>query len=234
MGVIVVRRGFRSTKGLDASAHASRIAGPGDVTRRRTHCIRTVEVHTMRRIIFTLAGAAVLAACGAAGGTGTPSAPGTSAPAATGTTVSTGNDIPRHGSHQRARLHAVLLPAGEELDDRRVHRGLPHRLAAAGCHGIAHLDVGGHRHPRDGLGDGERGVSQRGHLQRLAAAHVRERHRARADDWPGSRAGCGLPRRPAPSSTSTGASSADSTPTPAAATPTQARQEVMDTDASQK
>ena len=44
----------------------------------------------MRRIIFTLAGAAVLAACGAAGGTGTPSAPGTSAPAATGTTVSTG------------------------------------------------------------------------------------------------------------------------------------------------
>jgi predicted lipoprotein with Yx(FWY)xxD motif len=44
----------------------------------------------MRRIIFTLAGAAVLAACGAAGGTGTTSAPATSAPAATGTTVSTG------------------------------------------------------------------------------------------------------------------------------------------------
>jgi predicted lipoprotein with Yx(FWY)xxD motif len=45
----------------------------------------------MRRIIFTLAGAAVLAACGAAGGTGTTSAPATSAPAAApGTTVSTG------------------------------------------------------------------------------------------------------------------------------------------------
>jgi predicted lipoprotein with Yx(FWY)xxD motif len=45
----------------------------------------------MRRIIFTLAAAAVLAACGAAGGTGTTSAPATNAPAAaTGTTVSTG------------------------------------------------------------------------------------------------------------------------------------------------
>jgi len=50
----------------------------------------------MRRIIFTLAAAAVLAACGAAGGTGTTSAPATSAPATTapaassGTTVTTG------------------------------------------------------------------------------------------------------------------------------------------------
>ena len=44
----------------------------------------------MRRIIFTLAAAAVLAACGAARGTGTTSAPATSAPAATGPTVSTG------------------------------------------------------------------------------------------------------------------------------------------------
>src|SRR5580700_6104604 len=45
----------------------------------------------MRRIIFTLAAAAVLAACGAAGGTGTTSAPATSAPAASsGTTVTTG------------------------------------------------------------------------------------------------------------------------------------------------
>jgi predicted lipoprotein with Yx(FWY)xxD motif len=44
----------------------------------------------MRRIIFTLAAAAVLAACGAAGGTGTSSAPATSAPAGTGSTVTTG------------------------------------------------------------------------------------------------------------------------------------------------
>jgi predicted lipoprotein with Yx(FWY)xxD motif len=44
----------------------------------------------MRRIIFTLAAATVLAACGAAGGSGTTSAPATSGPAATGTTVATG------------------------------------------------------------------------------------------------------------------------------------------------
>ncbi|MGD0194877.1 MAG: hypothetical protein ABSC35_08470 [Candidatus Dormibacteria bacterium] len=44
----------------------------------------------MRRIIFTLAAATVLAACGAAAGSGTTSAPATSGPAATGTTVATG------------------------------------------------------------------------------------------------------------------------------------------------
>jgi predicted lipoprotein with Yx(FWY)xxD motif len=49
----------------------------------------TVEVHTMRRIIFSLAGAAVLAGCGAAGATGTTSPTSSDAPAAAGATLST-------------------------------------------------------------------------------------------------------------------------------------------------
>src|SRR5579863_10730059 len=47
----------------------------------------------MRRIIFTLAAAAVLAACGAAGGTGTTSAPATSAPATTAPAASSGTTV---------------------------------------------------------------------------------------------------------------------------------------------
>ena len=86
----------------------------------------------MRRIVLTLAGAAVLAACGAAGVQHHVRAGHQRRRAASGTTISTDEHIARHRADRLQGLHPLLLPAGEELDARRLHRRLPDDMAAAG------------------------------------------------------------------------------------------------------
>ena len=81
----------------------------------------------MRRIVMTLAGAAVLAACGGARADQHVPAGQQAEPVPSGTTVSTGTTSLGTVLTDLQGLHPLLLPAGEELDDRGLHRRLPHR-----------------------------------------------------------------------------------------------------------
>jgi predicted lipoprotein with Yx(FWY)xxD motif len=173
----------------------------------------------MRRIIFTLAAATVLAACGAAGGTGSTSAPATSAPAASGTTVTTGTTslgtvltnaqgftlyyfLPEKNSTLGACTGGCLT-AWPPL----VATGTPTASSAAtGTLATVSVMVNG---------AAENEVTYNGWPL----------HTYVSDTMPGQTNGQGIEgmwfaATPSTSSTSTGASSASSTPTPVAATPT--------------
>jgi predicted lipoprotein with Yx(FWY)xxD motif len=173
----------------------------------------------MRRVIFTLAGAAVLAACGAAGGTGTTSAPATSAPAAAGATVSTGT----------TSLGTVLTDA----QGFTLYYFLPEQHSTIGACTGGCLTVWP---PLVATGTPTGSTAVTGALATVSvmvngAAETEVTyngwplHTFSSDTMAGQTNGQGIEGKwfaatPATASTSTGASSASATPTPPAATPT--------------
>jgi predicted lipoprotein with Yx(FWY)xxD motif len=182
----------------------------------------TVEVHTMRRIIFTLAAGAVLAACGAAGGTGTTSAPSTSGPAAAGSTVST-------VSTGTTSLGTVLTNA----QGFTLYYFLPERNSKIGaCTGGCltawpPLVVTGSPTSTSAVTGTLATVSimANGAAENEVTYNGWPLHTFASDTQPGQTNGEGVGGNwfavtPGTASTSTGASSASSTPTPAAGTPT--------------
>ncbi len=173
----------------------------------------------MRRIIFTLAGAAVLAACGAAGGTGTTSAPATSAPAAAGSTVSAGT----------TSLGTVLTNA----QGLTLYYFLPEQNAKIGACTGGCLSAWP---PLTVTGSPTSSSAVTGALATVSimvnGASVTEvtyngwpLHTFSSDTAPGQTNGQGVAGKwfaatPGTASTSTGASAASATPTPVPATPT--------------
>jgi predicted lipoprotein with Yx(FWY)xxD motif len=173
----------------------------------------------MRRIIFSLAGAATLAACGAAGATATSGPASTSAPA-TATTISTGT----------TSLGTVLTDAKGFT----LYYFLPEQNATIGaCTGAClttwpPLVVTGAPTAASGATGTLATVSimVNGAVQTEVTYNGWPLHTFASDTTPGQTNGEGIAGKwfaatPGTSSTSTGATSASgSTPTPAAATPT--------------
>ena len=188
----------------------------------------------MRRIIFTLAGAAVLAACGAAGGTGTLRRRAPARLPLPGPTVSTGT----------TSLGTVLTNA----QGFTLYYFLPEKNSTIGACTGGCLTVWP---PLAATGSPTSTSAVTGTLATVSVtvngASVNEvtyngwplhtyasDTMPGSDDWPGSRAGCGLPRPPARPSTSEPARVRRTRRRRPLPRPRhQARQEVMDTDASQ-
>jgi predicted lipoprotein with Yx(FWY)xxD motif len=173
----------------------------------------------MRRIIFTLAGAAVLAACGAAGGTGATSAPATSAPGASGTTVTTGT----------TSLGTVLTNAqGFTLYYFLPEKSSTLGACTGGCLTVWPPLVASGTPTASSAVTGTLAtvsVMVNGTAQNEVTYNGWPLHTYASDSMAGQTNGQGIQgmwfaATPSTTSTATGSSFASSTPTPAAATPT--------------